>query len=102
ETTEKKAAGPQKVVKEFSMKGKPHRLNIEMLASGVDVRMASAEGALLTKVKDEIATQENIIKGLPPGDTELINYHTGAKAALEAIVSWFEPERKRINGLRAT
>lgn len=101
ETTEKKAAGPQKVVKEFSMKGKPHRLNIEMLPGGVDVHMASAEGALLTKVKDEIATQENIIKGLPPGDTELIDHHTRAKAALEAIVNWFEAERKRINGLRA-
>jgi hypothetical protein len=89
-------------VKEFSMMGAGHRLTITMHPDGVDVRMASAEGALLQKVREEITTQEGIISALPPADTELIAYHTGAKDALSGIVTWYGAERLRINGLRAS
>ena len=82
--------------------GVSHQLMIEMTEAGLEVWMASAEGALLQKVSDEIATQDGIIRGLPSFDAELVNYHTTAKAALQNIVTWFNGDRTRINGLRAS
>jgi hypothetical protein len=97
-TTAPAPVDPEPVVKPFSMQGKPHQLTLDINPAGsLEVTMASRNaGSIVAKVNAEIESQDNIVKALPPGDTELIAYHTAAKAALQDIVTWYQSEHGRI------